>query len=121
MQIPSSDRPVTLYDLDAIISVGYRVKSQRGVEFRRWATSVLRYYLTEGYAVNERRLRDLGKVASIIARLPEGDVSMRQVLDIVKSYMLTAFNIDLDRLRSSIQRRQKQVMAGFIDLTDLKN
>ena len=86
MQIPSSDRPVTLYDLDVIISVGYRVKSQRGVEFRRWATSVLRYYLTEGYAVNERRLRDLGKVASIIARLPEGDVSMRQVLDIVKSY-----------------------------------
>ena len=86
VQIPSSDRPVTLYDLDVIISVGYRVKSQRGVEFRRWATRVLRYYLTEGYAVNERRLRDLGKVASIIARLPEGDVSMRQVLDIVKSY-----------------------------------
>lgn len=51
----------------------------------------------------------------------DGARSITAKLDIVKSYMLTAFNIDLDRLRSSIQRRQKQVMAGFIDLTDLKN
>ena len=74
------------YSLDVIISVGYRVKSQRGVEFRRWATDVLHRYVVDGYAENTRRLRELGSVASIISRLPEGDISMRQVLDIMKSY-----------------------------------
>ncbi|MEG0666839.1 virulence RhuM family protein [Gordonibacter sp.] len=59
LHIPSSDRPVTFYNLDVIISVGYRVKSQRGVEFRRWATGVLQRYVVEGQAVNSRRLEQL--------------------------------------------------------------
>lgn len=79
-------RIIEHYSLDMILSVGYRVKSQRGVEFRRWATDVLRRYLIDGYAENRHRLRELGKVANIISRLPEGDVSMRQVLDIMQSY-----------------------------------
>lgn len=86
LQIGSSDRPTAFYSLDVIISVGYRVKSQRGVEFRRWATDVLHRYIVEGHAENERRLRELGQAVSILARLPEGDVSTRQVLDIVRSY-----------------------------------
>lgn len=49
---------VEYYNLDVIISVGYRVKSQRGVEFRRWATDVLRRYIVEGHAENEKRLID---------------------------------------------------------------
>ena len=49
---------VEYYNLDVIISVGYRVKSQRGVEFRRWATDVLRRYIVEGRAENEKRLID---------------------------------------------------------------
>lgn len=85
MQITSSDKPVAFYDLDVIISVGYRVKSQRGVEFRRWATDVLRRYIIEGYAENEHRLKQLGQVTRIIARLPEG-LEGRQILDIVESY-----------------------------------
>lgn len=52
------ERQVEYYDLDVIISVGYRVKSQRGVEFRRWATDVLRRYIVEGRAENEKRLID---------------------------------------------------------------
>lgn len=52
------DRQVEYYNLDVIISVGYRVKSQRGVEFRRWATDVLRRYIVEGRAENEKRLID---------------------------------------------------------------
>lgn len=51
-------RQVEYYNLDVIISVGYRVKSQRGVEFRRWATDVLRRYIVEGRAENEKRLID---------------------------------------------------------------
>ena len=54
LQIANSDRPVAFYSLDVIISVGYRVKSKRGVEFRKWANSVLKEYLLKGYAVNQR-------------------------------------------------------------------
>ena len=60
VHIASSDRPVTLYSLDVIISVGYRVKSHRGTQFRIWATNTLRDHLIRGYTLNERRLRDRG-------------------------------------------------------------
>lgn len=85
LHIAKSDRPVAFYNLDVIISVGYRVKSRRGVEFRRWATDVLRRYIIEGAATNERRLEQLGKVARVMARIPES-LETRQVLDIVQSY-----------------------------------
>ncbi|RKY40215.1 MAG: cytochrome C biogenesis protein CycH [Candidatus Makaraimicrobium thalassicum] len=58
MQIANSDRPVVYYSLEVIISVGYRVKSQRGTQFRQWATRVLREHLVNGYTVHEQRLRD---------------------------------------------------------------
>ena len=85
MQIASSTRPVAFYSLDVIISVGYRVKSQRGVEFRRWATDVLRRYILKGHAENEGRLRQLGEVVRIIERIP-GELASREILDIVESY-----------------------------------
>ena len=56
LHIANSDKPVTVYSLDVIISVGYRVKSQRGVEFRRWANSVLKDYILRGYAINDKRV-----------------------------------------------------------------
>ena len=56
MQIANSDRPVVLYDLDVVISVGYRIKSERGVQFRRWASNVLRQHLAQGYTLNKQRL-----------------------------------------------------------------
>ena len=54
LQIANSDRPVAYYSLDVIISVGYRVKSKRGTEFRIWATKVLKDYLYRGYAFSQR-------------------------------------------------------------------
>jgi hypothetical protein len=60
VHIASSDRPVILYSLDVIISVGYRVKSTRGTQFRIWATNTIRDHLIRGYTLNERRLRDRG-------------------------------------------------------------
>ena len=63
----------------------YRVKSARGVEFRRWATDVLRRYIVAGHAENERRLEQLEQVAKIMARVPES-LESRQILDIVQSY-----------------------------------
>lgn len=56
MHIANSDKPVSFYNLDVIISVGYRVKSQRGTQFRQWATQRLKDYLVQGYAINEKRL-----------------------------------------------------------------
>ncbi len=76
---------VEYYNLDVIISVGYRVKSQRGVEFRRWATDVLRRYIIEGRAENERRLWQLAQVVSVMERLSD-DLGASQILEIVKSY-----------------------------------
>ncbi len=55
MHIANSDRPVVFYDLDVIISVGYRIKSPQGVQFRRWATQRLREYLIQGYTLNQQR------------------------------------------------------------------
>lgn len=57
MHIAFSDKPVTYYSLDVVISVGYRVKSLRGTQFRQWATSRLKDYLVQGYAINEKRLQ----------------------------------------------------------------
>ena len=90
-----------LYNLDVIISVGYRVKSRRGVEFRRWATDVLRRYIVAGHAENERRLEQLGQVAKIMARIPD-DLGTHQVLDIVQSYTKALDLLDdYDHLRVS--------------------
>ncbi|NIA30900.1 MAG: hypothetical protein GWP06_13420, partial [Actinobacteria bacterium] len=60
MHIANSDKPVAFYNLDVIISVGYRVKSKRGTQFRIWATSVLKDHLVRGYSLNQRRLAEKG-------------------------------------------------------------
>ena len=76
---------IEYYNLDVIISVGYRVKSQRGVEFRRWATGVLHRYVMDGVAENRRRLQQLSRAVQVIRRLP-GGLESAQILDIVQAY-----------------------------------
>ena len=56
MHIPNSDKPVSYYNLDVIISVGYRVKSKNGIIFRKWANKVLKDHLIKGYTINESRI-----------------------------------------------------------------
>lgn len=73
------------YNLDVIISVGYRVKSSRGVEFRRWANSVLKQYILKGYAVNNNRISQLGEVIRIMKRT-ENELDGRQVLSVIEKY-----------------------------------
>jgi len=60
LHIAGADRPVGFYNLDVIISVGYRVKSPRGTQFRIWATQVLRQHLIQGYTLHQRRLQERG-------------------------------------------------------------
>lgn len=66
MHIASSDKPVTLYSLDVIISVGYKVKSKEGTRFRIWANKILKDYIIKGYAVNQKRLEYLEKTIKLI-------------------------------------------------------
>lgn len=79
---------VDYYNLDMIISVGYRVKSQRGIAFRKWATAILKEYIVQGYAVNDKRLKVLKKVieiqSNIIADVLELD--SKEVLDVIQKY-----------------------------------
>lgn len=79
------ERNVEYYNLDVIISVGYRIKSKRGVEFRRWANSVLKQYILNGYAVNDIRIRQLGEVIRIMTR-SENESDSRQVLSVIEKY-----------------------------------
>ena len=64
-----ASRPPKYYNLDVIISVGYRVKSQKGIAFRKWATSTLKDYMIKGYAINEKRLEVLNKTIEIQSRM----------------------------------------------------
>ena len=80
--------PPQYYNLDVIISVGYRVKSQRGIEFRQWANSVLKQYIINGYAINEKRLIALQKTVEIQSRMLAHTLSVEQqdVLRTVSQY-----------------------------------
>ena len=60
MHIANSDKPVEFYNLDVIISLGYRVNSKRATSFRIWATKILKDYLVNGYAINDKRLQQKG-------------------------------------------------------------
>ncbi len=85
LQIANSDKPVAYYSLDVIISVGYRVKSKRGIEFRKWANSVLKQYILQGYAINNNRINQLGEVIRIMRRT-ENELDSRQVLTVIEKY-----------------------------------
>lgn len=79
------ERLIEYYNLDVIISVGYRVKSKRGVAFRKWANSVLKEYIIKGYAINQQRLNQLNQVLCIMKRL-ETALDAKQVLTVVERY-----------------------------------
>ena len=65
----SIERTLDYYNLDLILSVGYRVNSKRGIAFRRWASSILKDYMLKGYAINEKRLESLNKTVEIQSRI----------------------------------------------------
>ena len=73
------------YNLDVIISVGYRVKSHRGVEFRKWANTVLKDYIMKGYAFNDNRMEQLGIMLKVLKRA-EKSLDVTQVLNVVDKY-----------------------------------
>lgn len=78
-------RKPRIYNLDMILSVGYRVNSKRGIEFRKWANSVLKQYIIRGYALNEHRMKQLGEAVRLMKRI-ETDLDTRQVLNVVERF-----------------------------------
>ena len=95
------------YNLDMIISVGYRVKSRRGVEFRRWANSVLKDYILKGYAVNNNRISQLNEVVRIMKRT-DNMLDAKQVLSVVEQ-----FSVALDLLDDYDHQRISKPSTSF--------
>jgi death-on-curing family protein len=83
-------RTLAYYNLDVIISVGYRVNSKRGIQFRQWATQRLKAYLVEGYTINQKRLEELGKIVQLIGQSEKKESLQLQeakgLLEILSNY-----------------------------------
>ncbi len=113
-------RKLKLYNLDAIISIGYRVNSKKATDFRIWATTVLRNYLTNGVVINERRLSELdakklreventmGVIRRLIAHQALDAGEANGILEIISKY-------------SASFKMLKEYDEGFIDLSDLNS
>lgn len=126
MHIANSDKPVEVYSLDVIISVGYRVKSLRGTQFRIWATRVLREHLVQGYTFNQTRLAERGllearQTLDLLARTLQNqalvDDTGRAVLELITGYADTwrlLLEYDEDRLASPPGARPSK---GVLDYT----
>lgn len=85
-------RKPKIYNLDMILSVGYRVNSKRGIAFRKWANNILKQYIMKGYAINEKRLQALQKTVDIQSRM------LADALDIEETDVLRAVNEYTDAL-----------------------
>ena len=125
MHIANSDKPVVFYNLDIIISVGYRVKSQRGTQFRIWATSILKDHLVRGYSLNQRRLAEKGveevrQVLRLLADTLEGYNLVNDeglaILQIVNQYARTwqfLWQYDEDTLAIPKAKRKVGLVFGI--------
>ncbi len=97
LHIAGSDKPVRFYNLDVIISVGYRVKSRQGTRFRQWATRILHEHLTQGYTLNRQRLetnaRELEAALLLVRKAAQSPELLadtgRGLVDIVTRYAQT--------------------------------
>lgn len=88
MRVVNIKQLVPFYSLDVVISVGYRVKSKNGVEFRKWATSILKDYMIKGYSINKKRLDALNKTIEIQSRMLAStlEIDAKEVLSVIETY-----------------------------------
>lgn len=88
MRVVGVKQSVPFYSLDIIISVGYRVKSQNGVIFRKWATSILHDFMIKGYAMNKKRLDVLNKTIAIQSKMLASalNIEEKEVLNVIEAY-----------------------------------
>ena len=120
LQIPFSDKPARLYDLDVIIAVGYRIKSKRGTDFRKWARPVIKDYMLRGYAVNQRFERLEQRVSKTEEKI---DFFVRTSLPPVEGVfyegqVFDAFTLISDLIRKA--RKEIILIDNYIDDSVLK-
>ncbi|MBO7496015.1 MAG: virulence RhuM family protein, partial [Salinivirgaceae bacterium] len=121
----SKYRPTKIYSLDVIISVGYRVKSQRGTQFRIWANRVLKDYLIKGYVVNNRlsqqKFDDLRKLVGVLGRTVKAQEKLTNdeataLIDVVMNYnyaLDTLDNYDYERLKINATTKTEKFRATY--------
>ena len=104
-----SDKPTNYYNLDMIISVGYRVKSQQGIAFRKWSTKVLKDYMLKGYAINQKRLEYLEKTVQLIdiANRIDDQIEADEIKNVLK--VIGEYTKALDLLDSYDYRSIKKI------------
>lgn len=117
MRVANSDKPVPFYNLDVIISVGYRVKSRQGVQFRQWATSILKQYLIKGYVVNQQIKLDRYNELKDVVRLMGRAIGMQEkvstdeysgLFNVISDYVYALDTLDhYDYQSLSIQQTTK--------------
>lgn len=127
MRVDGVKQKVPFYSLDVIISVGYRVKSKRGIAFRKWANSVLKDYILKGYAVNNNRISQLNEVVRIMKRT-DNMLDAKQILSVVEQFTVALDLLDdYDHQRISKPKGNnstyvltydecKEVMRAFITM-----
>ena len=110
MQIANSDKPIVFYSLDVVISVGYRVKSKRGIQFRQWATNVLKQYMLKGYAVSATRL---SKITDQLDTLDSSHQDLKDDISAIKSLLLKLvdkpINININNQLGSNRLEEKLI------------
>lgn len=116
---------VEYYNLDVIISVGYRVKSQNGIIFRKWANNILKEYLLKGYALNQRRLEYLEKTVKLIDIATRADERLdgddaKEVLKVIKEYS-KALNILDDYDHKTLSKIKGKKSNKKINYDECKN
>jgi prophage maintenance system killer protein len=120
MHIASSDKPVVFYSLDTIISVGYRVKSKRGTQFRIWATQTLKEHLTRGYTLNRQRFeqnaRELEAALLLVRKAAAGEALTtdqgRGLVDVIARYTQTF--LLLQRYDEGLLTEPKGIAGGVL-------
>ena len=120
LHIAFSDKPVKFYSLDVIIAVGYRVKSQRGTDFRKWALPVIKNYMLKGYAVNQRFERLEQRVAKTEEKI---DFFVKTALPPVEGIFYEGQIFDAYNLISDLIRKAKKeiiLIDNYIDDSVLK-
>lgn len=121
----SKYKPTTIYNLDVIISVGYRVHSQRGVQFRRWANSVLKDYLIKGYAVKsdlvQQKYDDLKALVDVMGRTmgyleTPADEQIKSIFNVVKDYTYALDTLDnYDYQQLPVKHTRKECFHATYD------
>jgi len=97
MHIANSDKPVTLYSLDIILSVGYRSSSAKAISFRKWATQTLKQHIDQGYSINQARIEnDPSFLVNVIAQLQNSaqkKIDNDDILELIKTFSYTWFSL----------------------------